>query len=133
MALPCACPTTPCFIAKVIALISFRISHKIAGPIYRVRGVLESVATGDYDIPSVRMRKHDEFQELAEDLNKMISSLRERRDQAQNISNTLLKDLDTLAQIQHDKHGESVPSQDQSKESFAEIQNTCSRLIEILK
>ncbi len=51
------------------------LSHKIAGPIYRVEKVSEELAKGNFDV-RVRFRKGDDLQELAGKLNEMIESVR---------------------------------------------------------
>lgn len=51
------------------------LSHRIAGPIYRVEKVSEELAKGNFDI-KVRFRKGDDLQELAGKLNEMIDSVR---------------------------------------------------------
>jgi HAMP domain-containing protein len=64
-----------------LAWFSFRLTHRIAGPIHKFRSAIQSVAKGDYNIPVIRLRKKDEFKELADDLNYMIDSLKERERQ----------------------------------------------------
>lgn len=50
-------------------------SHKIAGPVYRIKKVAEDLAAGNLNV-DVRFRKGDEMQELADVLNKAIANLR---------------------------------------------------------
>lgn len=47
------------------------LSHKIAGPIYGIRKYMRDVARGTIEPRTVRVRKADFFQELAEDFNEL--------------------------------------------------------------
>src|SRR5882762_573812 len=47
-------------------------SHRLAGPLYRIRRTLSDVQEGKPMRPIV-LRKNDEFKELAEDLNRLLS------------------------------------------------------------
>lgn len=60
----------------VIALFGLFISHKMAGPVYRIKRTLEEAASGKIDIKTLRfrLRKGDELQDLVESLNKFIES-----------------------------------------------------------
>jgi len=59
----------------VIAVGSVYLSHKIAGPLYRIEKSIEQIAKGDLDL-KVKLRKGDEFKEMAHALNHMISELK---------------------------------------------------------
>ncbi len=45
------------------------ISHRMAGPVFRMRKVLEEMARGDLGRPIGRLRKKDEFKHLFADIN----------------------------------------------------------------
>lgn len=64
-----------------LAWFAFRLTHRIAGPIHKFRSAVQSLAKGDYDIPVIRLRKKDEFKELADDLNYMIDCLKQKEKQ----------------------------------------------------
>jgi len=118
----------------LLAWISFRMSHRIAGPIYRFERVVKSVIAGDYDMTAIQLRKGDEFQELANDLNKMMDALRARREKAQDIVQTLSQKLEILEQTQNEKVGGSDDAQEnQRKECLAQMQKVCSELTELPK
>jgi len=118
----------------LLAWISFRMSHRIAGPIYRFERVVKSVIAGDYDMTAIQLRKGDEFQELANDLNKMMDALRARREEARDIIQTLSQNLEILEQTQNEKVGGSDDAQEnQRKECLAQIQKACSELTELPK
>ncbi len=53
------------------------ISHRIAGPLYRFEKELSEIAEGDLT-KVVQLRKKDEITDMAQSLNRMTTSLRER-------------------------------------------------------
>jgi methyl-accepting chemotaxis protein len=53
------------------------LSHRIAGPLYRFEKELTDIAEGDLT-KVIRLRKKDEVTDMADSLNKMTASLRER-------------------------------------------------------
>lgn len=55
---------------------SIIISHRIAGPWYRLETILRDMVKGDFS-SEIRLRKGDELQSLADSLNDVIKSLRE--------------------------------------------------------
>lgn len=60
-----------CLVAVLVTLLA---SHKIAGPIYRFEKDIAQVAGGDLR-HRIRIRKNDQFQDLAVSLNRMIDGL----------------------------------------------------------
>ena len=62
-------------VAGALALLSIFFSHKIVGPIYRIKKVLNEMADSEEaainQVP-IRLRKHDYFQDLAETINRFI-------------------------------------------------------------
>jgi methyl-accepting chemotaxis protein len=85
------------FILLVI-LVSVVISHKIAGPEYRLSRVMESVAKGDFTSPT-KLRRRDELQELANkvgDANKNLSGMIKKQ---KNLISELVKDFDELKEM----------------------------------
>ena len=75
------------FIFKVLALLvlgslligglSLFASHRIAGPIFRLNKSLKQLAKGHYD-ERLSFRKHDYFQEIAENFNTMAESFEQK-------------------------------------------------------
>ncbi len=51
------------------------LSHRIAGPLYRLRRHLEQISEGE-PVREVKFRTHDYFQELAEAFNRIIGRLK---------------------------------------------------------
>lgn len=59
----------------LLGAISIFFTHKIAGPVYRFKRVLQEVASGNLGV-SITLRKRDELKDLADDLNAVIGELR---------------------------------------------------------
>jgi len=62
---------SPLFIAIGVVL-----SHRIAGPVYRIGKYVESLMSGDYS-HSLVLRKNDEFKSLAVTLSRLCRKLKE--------------------------------------------------------
>lgn len=56
-------------------LISLFMSHRIAGPLHKLRAGFEEVKKGNFDF-SLHFRKKDHFSELAEHFNEVVDSVR---------------------------------------------------------
>jgi len=84
-------------LAGIFSLMGILLSHKIAGPIYRVERVAEELAKGNLDI-SVRFRKGDDLKHLADSLNEMIEGMRK------NVRNEkkIISSIDLIAEKLHD-------------------------------
>jgi nitrate/nitrite-specific signal transduction histidine kinase len=62
----------------VILIMSFMtiyITHRIAGPVYRLKSILDEVAGGNLDI-HLNLREKDDLKELAGKMNRLIDDLR---------------------------------------------------------
>lgn len=81
-------PTTGAVIL-IFSIFSVFLTHKIAGPIYRLKHALTELIRGNLDT-RIRLRKRDDLQELAEQVNLLSDELR-------NYSSTLKKDHAQLA------------------------------------
>jgi methyl-accepting chemotaxis protein len=55
--------------------VSIFVSHKIAGPLYRIKRCLAQVTEGDLSV-IIRLRKWDDLKDLAEHINTLIEALR---------------------------------------------------------
>jgi len=58
-------------------LFALSYSHRMAGPIYRIRSNIDMLSEG-IDISPIALRKHDEFKEIAESLDKLRMNLKQR-------------------------------------------------------
>ena len=63
------------FVIPFLVVGSILISHRIAGPVYRIRRHLETVGDGDLSV-EVHLRKGDELKNLAEAVNRMQRKLK---------------------------------------------------------
>lgn len=61
-------------LSPLVVVLAIFLSHRIAGPIYRIKKTLEEVAAGNYRA-RLRLRKTDELQDVAEAVNKVIEIL----------------------------------------------------------
>lgn len=57
----------------LISVFSIFKSHKMAGPIHNIKRSLHRLAKGE-NVPFIRTRKGDEFQELVDELNRVIET-----------------------------------------------------------
>ncbi|MFH1771258.1 MAG: hypothetical protein ABH872_00385 [Candidatus Omnitrophota bacterium] len=60
-----------------VGVLSLLYSHRIVGPIYRIEKYIEMLAE-DKDIPPVKIRSTDEFQHIAESLEKLRQRLKNK-------------------------------------------------------
>ncbi|MFH1846764.1 MAG: methyl-accepting chemotaxis protein [Candidatus Omnitrophota bacterium] len=83
------------FLVPFIVTIGLIMSHRIAGPLYRMKVFLQSVSSGSYD-RKLRLRKKDELQDLAESLNFLVSRLDIERGSREKRFETLKKEAERL-------------------------------------
>jgi len=62
----------------VLAASSILLSHRVAGPLYRIERTLDRLIQGE-DVEHIRLRKNDELKELAEKINKLIPIIKKSR------------------------------------------------------
>lgn len=62
------------FVSPLIFLLGLLFSHKIAGPVYRIEKSIEEIAKGNLAL-KVKLRKGDEFWDLADMINIMTGNL----------------------------------------------------------
>lgn len=63
------------FLTPFIALMGILLSHRIAGPAYRIERTLKEIGRGNFDI-HIKLRKHDELVGIADAINDMAADLR---------------------------------------------------------
>ncbi len=61
----------------ILAVLSIFLTHRIAGPIYKIRKTIRLISDGQSS-ERVVLRDHDEFQVLAEELNQLIDRLQQK-------------------------------------------------------
>ena len=64
-------------IAPFVAWIGVLLTHRVAGPMVRIQAALNRMAEGHHDI-HLTLRKGDALRELADAVNRLAASLRER-------------------------------------------------------
>jgi len=64
-------------ITPLVVIISIILSHRIAGPVFRIGRYLKSLSSGDLSA-KLHLRKNDELQDLAEAINDMTGELKNR-------------------------------------------------------
>ena len=57
--------------------IAIYLSHRVAGPLYRLKQSMQQVGAGDLSI-LIKFRATDELQDLKDEFNEMVNNLRER-------------------------------------------------------
>jgi HAMP domain-containing protein len=67
--------TLVAFIA-IIALTTIVVTHRVVGPIYRIRRLIHAVADGDLQVSTHQLREADELKDLFADVTGMVHSLR---------------------------------------------------------
>ena len=82
-------------LAPLVAVVAILLSHKIAGPLYRIERFLRLVAHGDFS-SRLRLRKYDELQGLADSVNEMTDDLRGRVQKVKSLVNMVNLDLEKL-------------------------------------
>lgn len=65
------------FIGLLVSFFAIRFSHKIAGPIYRLKSTITSVEQGDLSA-RVRIRQSDYLHDLVNGFNRMLESIENR-------------------------------------------------------
>lgn len=66
-------------VACVIVACSIVLTHKIAGPLYRLETTLQKLAKGE-DVDYIQIRKKDQLKELTSTINDLIRSLKGKKD-----------------------------------------------------
>jgi len=82
-------------VSLVAAVVIIHISHKIAGPLYRFEKICDEVGRGNFAV-STKIRQDDQLRDLADALENMVSKLRTRRFEQQEL---LIKISDTLKEL----------------------------------
>ena len=80
----------------IVILISVFVSHKFAGPLFRLEKVSEAIASGDLTVKAT-FRQGDELFETAEYINKMIETLRQKLLREKNLSDRISLKLSEIS------------------------------------
>ena len=60
-----------------LGIIVIFISHRIAGPLYRLKMFMEKVENGDYSV-QLKFRKNDAIHDIADSFNRMVEGIKEK-------------------------------------------------------
>ena len=82
-------------LAAIFTAVGIILSHKVAGPIFRVERVAQELSKGNLDI-KVKFRKGDELHELADSLNSMIDGIKSIVREDKDITQKLIRISDKL-------------------------------------
>ena len=63
------------FVSFLVMILAIIYSHRIAGPIYRVKRYLDMMAESNDLPPPISFREYDEFKEIADSVNKVIKKI----------------------------------------------------------
>ena len=98
-----------CLVGAIIFTFFFSliVSHRMAGPVYRMKNLLNEMANGDVSRPVSCLRKKDEFKHLFADINKVKEHWRLQIQEIQLACRELDKDR---SQEQHLKHIKEIAS-----------------------
>lgn len=84
-------------IGLAAVVLTLLISHKIAGPLFRFKKVMESLQKGDFvSVQEVRLRKKDQLQLFANELNTMIKNTKTELNQFKKDFAVLKEKLDSI-------------------------------------
>jgi len=67
------------FLLPIVAVMGILLSHKIAGPAFRIEKTLKEIGKGNFDI-NIQLRKFDELKGIAEAVNEMAADLKKLKD-----------------------------------------------------
>ncbi len=91
---------TTVVIGLVVIMVTLLVSHKIAGPMYRFDSDIKRIADGDLKF-RIRIRKGDQFQEVALSLNTMIESLAGRVSAIKKNADDLAGENESVAKVRN--------------------------------
>lgn len=78
-------------------VLTLLVSHRIAGPIYRLKNVLELLGDGDFS-SDFRIRRLDQFQEVADTLNATVKKIRQNLNSMKGSFRSLKDGLDRFSE-----------------------------------
>jgi len=91
-------------VITVISVISLFVSHRIAGPLFKLRKTMDEASPTDYP-EEIRFRKYDYFKELAFSFNSMIDRFRATNERKEN---AIKQSLELLENLKNDSNSEKI-------------------------
>jgi len=110
------------FVGLAAILLSLFVSHRIAGPLYRFKKVLESLEDGDFS-STFRIRSPDQLRILADDLNRVVTKNRDQLAALKNAFRSLERRAEELSSAEA-----SEEQRDRINELKAALQETKKKL-----
>lgn len=83
------------------------VSHKIAGPLYRFKKVMQALAEGDFS-SDFRIRHLDQLQDVANTFNNMIIKIRAELKALKDNFSSLKEKLDSISEYEIAEHKRSI-------------------------
>lgn len=114
-------------LAPFVVLLAIFVSHRIAGPLFRIERFLGDVAQGDLS-QRLTLRKKDELKELAGAINEMTDSLKDRANRLKGAVN--MTDLNCKKLMR--TLGEGTPDINTVKTEAADLQKSLQDVNECL-
>jgi signal transduction histidine kinase len=65
-------------ITPLVGILAIVLSHRIAGPIFRIKKTLDEIIKGDYS-KRLHLRNTDELQDVAESINNLMELLEKKK------------------------------------------------------
>jgi len=84
-------------VSLATAVVTLLVSHKIAGPMYRFKKVLENLEKGDFS-SGFNIRQHDQLQDVADTFNSMIKKTRQELSLLKSGLASLSKELNAISE-----------------------------------
>ena len=91
------------FLSLFVLVLAVVLSHRIAGPLYRLNSYLLAIAR-DEPVPQLKFRNRDEFIMLADSFNKCVNRLKGKYEELKLDSNILIKDLEESVHLIKDEN-----------------------------
>ncbi len=90
-------------ISIVTIILTLLVSHKIAGPLYRFKKVIEAMGEGDF-AQDFKIRQRDQLQDLAKTINSAIQRVRSQLNLIKTYHNSLKEKLNVLTDDDSQEH-----------------------------
>lgn len=84
------------FVSFATIAVTLFVSHKMSGPLYRFKEVMDALGEGDY-LSDFKIRKLDQLQDFANAFNEMIRKMRIQINALKDDSSALHKKLDNIS------------------------------------
>jgi len=87
--------------------VALLVSHKIAGPLYRFKKVMEALTEGDFS-GDFKLRRPDQLQDIANSFNNMIAKIRPELKSLKDNVYSLKEKLDNISEQEISEHKRAI-------------------------